>query len=500
MDVLFRITLRRPDRSVAWGFKLRGGVDSKVTFTFQKIFPNSIADNCGLKEGDKLIAVGDRLTQKLNCSEVFEIIANSGNVLEIIVERPEKNNAEIRTESFPLFSASKHGDHLKSQATGILGKEKPFSDDFNRIWSTYRGKHLSSPPPFHWESIDSQSSMFPPSNPNISDYFDNLSSSSNPDVSMPLRLHDAFDRNHGDVSREFKASSYGEPSSFSGWVQSLGEDFEDKFRKVRFAEPPESNVIDLDSKSSCAPSVDWDFRGPFGPFTAKFSIRNIRNANQNVDESANNTIDSLAGEMDKIDLQKYFTDNTVGGFELKGNSVPFPSSQWQTSYYSSSPSSYDTFPRSSQSGTSSRITIPIKYEPMEDNKRTDNLPPEWSGFGSNILQFSTSDAQANVPSASDKKNFSITSQFSHFTSDEGLQSPTTNTNSNFMTSEQNPRQHPKSKNLDNLDLKKAGLFAVLDRSITDKLMNWNRPPEPEHSATYKLLKEMEKSNDDSYYG
>lgn len=79
---------------------------------------------------------------------------------------------------------------------------------------------------------------------------------------------------------------------------------------------------------------------------------------------------------------------------------------------------------------------------MEDNKRTDNLPPEWSGFGSNILQFSTSDAQANVPSASDKKNFSITSQFSHFTSDEGLQSPTTNTNSNFMTSEQNPRQHP----------------------------------------------------------
>lgn len=260
-----------------------------------------------------------------------------------------------------MYFFRKHGDHLKSQATGILGKEKPFSDDFNRIWSTYRGKHLSSPPPFHWESIDSQSSMFPPSNPNISDYFDNLSSSSNPDVSMPLRLHDAFDRNHGDVSREFKASSYGEPSSFSGWVQSLGEDFEDKFRKVRFAEPPESNVIDLDSKSSCAPSVDWDFREPFGPFTAKFSIRNIRNANQNVDESANNTIDSLAGEMDKIDLQKYFTDNTVGGFELKGNSVPFPSSQWQTSYYSSSPSSYDTFPRSSQSGTSSRITIPIKY-------------------------------------------------------------------------------------------------------------------------------------------
>lgn len=495
MDVLFRITLRRTDPSVAWGFKLRGGVDSKGTLTFQKIFPNSIADNCGLKEGDILVAVGERLTQNLNCSEVFEIIANSGNVLEIIVERPEQNNAEIHTEILPLFGASKQGDQFKSQATGVLDNENPFSDDFAKIWSTHRGKHLSSPPPFYWKSIDSQSSIFPPRHRNISDYFDKLSSSSNHGVSMPLRLHEAFDRNHGDASGEFKASSYGEPSSLSDWVQSVGDDFDDKFRKVRFAEPPESNVIDLDSTSSYAPSLDWDFR-------EAFSARNFRNANQNIDETANNTVDSLAGEMAKIDLQKYFTDNTFGGFGLEGKSVPFPSSQWQTSYYSSSPSSYDTFPRSSKSGkkVSSRITIPIKYEPREGSKRVDILPTERSGFDSNISQFSTSNTQTDVPSASDKGNFSITSQFSHFTSDGELLSPTNKTNSRFMTSEQNPRQLPKNKNLDNLDLKKAGLFAVLDRSITDKLMNWNRPPDPEHSATYKLLKEMEKSNDDSYYG
>ena len=175
---------------------------------------------------------------------------------------------------------------------------------------------------------------------------------------MPLTLRDAFDRNPTDVSREFKASSYGEPSLFSGWVQS-DDDFDERFRKVRFAEPPESKMIELDSVSSYAPSVDWDFRERFDPFSAKVS--HFRNANQNIDKTANIAMDSLANEIDKNDLEKYFNEKSFGGFDMEDNKLPYPSNQWQTSHSLSSSSGYDTFPSTFKSEISSRITIPINY-------------------------------------------------------------------------------------------------------------------------------------------
>uniref|UniRef100_A0A914C0M2 PDZ domain-containing protein n=1 Tax=Acrobeloides nanus TaxID=290746 RepID=A0A914C0M2_9BILA len=89
------IVVKRGPHGLGW--HVAGGIDSDpVTGSDRGIFiskvnPNGAAEEAGLKVGDKILTVNGKNLDNLTHNEAVKIIRESGNVVELVVERNEKD-------------------------------------------------------------------------------------------------------------------------------------------------------------------------------------------------------------------------------------------------------------------------------------------------------------------------------------------------------------------------------------------------------------------------
>ncbi|KAI1303675.1 PDZ and LIM domain protein Zasp [Halotydeus destructor] len=68
-----------------WGFRLQGGKDWMLPLSVSKVNAGSVAEKAGLKIGDYITKIFDKLTDELLHSEAYSAIASAGNTLTLCV-------------------------------------------------------------------------------------------------------------------------------------------------------------------------------------------------------------------------------------------------------------------------------------------------------------------------------------------------------------------------------------------------------------------------------
>lgn len=84
----FLISLKRSD-SQRWGFGITGGKEYGTSLRIQSVAEDSIAEQCGLHEGDEIIQVGRVNVQEMSQGQVYELLARCGNKIEMFVIRED---------------------------------------------------------------------------------------------------------------------------------------------------------------------------------------------------------------------------------------------------------------------------------------------------------------------------------------------------------------------------------------------------------------------------
>lgn len=85
----FLISLKRSDSSHKWGFGIKGGKEYGEPLVIQTVAEDSLAERCGLRQGDELIQVGRVNVQDLSLGQVYELLARCGNKIEMFVVRED---------------------------------------------------------------------------------------------------------------------------------------------------------------------------------------------------------------------------------------------------------------------------------------------------------------------------------------------------------------------------------------------------------------------------
>ncbi|XP_076326094.1 uncharacterized protein LOC143233599 isoform X2 [Tachypleus tridentatus] len=92
MGRLINILLQRSGESIPWGFRLEGGIDKKRPLTISQVIPGTIG-NQHLKPGDILLRIGDRSATNLTVVEAEEIISQSQNRIELLIQKKAADHA-----------------------------------------------------------------------------------------------------------------------------------------------------------------------------------------------------------------------------------------------------------------------------------------------------------------------------------------------------------------------------------------------------------------------
>lgn len=85
----FLISLKRSDSQQRWGFGITGGKEYGQPLQIQTVAEDSIAERCGLHEGDEVIQVGRVNVQDLSQGHAYELLARCGNKIEMFVIRED---------------------------------------------------------------------------------------------------------------------------------------------------------------------------------------------------------------------------------------------------------------------------------------------------------------------------------------------------------------------------------------------------------------------------
>lgn len=81
------VQLSRPDPSVAWGFRLQGGVDFSTPLSIQSVNPGSVAERSGLFAGDGILCINDTNADDLSHEQAKMCIIRAGNTITMTVQR-----------------------------------------------------------------------------------------------------------------------------------------------------------------------------------------------------------------------------------------------------------------------------------------------------------------------------------------------------------------------------------------------------------------------------
>lgn len=97
---IFNVGLRRDFNATPWGFRLQGGCDLNAPLTIQRVFLGSPSEG-ELHRGDLVLKIGDRDTSRMSHNEATELIRNSGNNLNLLVQRNPGPQSPATTPTTP---------------------------------------------------------------------------------------------------------------------------------------------------------------------------------------------------------------------------------------------------------------------------------------------------------------------------------------------------------------------------------------------------------------
>lgn len=80
------IVLERPDINQAWGFRLQGGSDYRLSLSVKKVLPNTPAHN-RLHPGDVIVAIQGQDATGMSHQQSHDLIKSSGNALNLMVRK-----------------------------------------------------------------------------------------------------------------------------------------------------------------------------------------------------------------------------------------------------------------------------------------------------------------------------------------------------------------------------------------------------------------------------
>lgn len=110
------VSLRRDFSATPWGFRLQGGFDLNAPLTIQRVFLGSPSEG-ELHRGDLVLKIGDRDTSRMTHNEATELIRNSGNNLNLIVQRSPGPHSPASTPTTPKAPGMMSGGHPLAGAT-----------------------------------------------------------------------------------------------------------------------------------------------------------------------------------------------------------------------------------------------------------------------------------------------------------------------------------------------------------------------------------------------
>lgn len=101
------VNLRRDGPGTAWGFRLQGGRDVGMPLVVQRVFLGSPSEG-ELQRGDVILQVANRDGMKLAHMDAHDVIKNSGNNLNLVVQRAPGCMSPGITPTTPPFHHSGH--------------------------------------------------------------------------------------------------------------------------------------------------------------------------------------------------------------------------------------------------------------------------------------------------------------------------------------------------------------------------------------------------------
>lgn len=81
------ILVKRDATDIPFGFKLQGGADFSTPLSILQVTPNSIAERCGLREGDAIIKINQAETSWMEHARAKQELIRSGNEFILTVQR-----------------------------------------------------------------------------------------------------------------------------------------------------------------------------------------------------------------------------------------------------------------------------------------------------------------------------------------------------------------------------------------------------------------------------
>jgi len=120
------LTLTKESQSEKWGFAITGGKDVGLTARIEKVKPFGPAGRAGLANLDYLVKIGEREIFDMKHNDIVNLIKNSGDSLQIEVERAITED-DVVVPSFDMLYPkqkveSNMADYIQdAMRTGIQG-------------------------------------------------------------------------------------------------------------------------------------------------------------------------------------------------------------------------------------------------------------------------------------------------------------------------------------------------------------------------------------------
>uniref|UniRef100_A0A0B6ZQR0 PDZ domain-containing protein n=1 Tax=Arion vulgaris TaxID=1028688 RepID=A0A0B6ZQR0_9EUPU len=97
-----------------WGFRLQGGRDFSSELSVKKIQPGSPAEG-HLRPGDRIIGIGNAVTQSLTHMQANHLIASAGNAVQFtIIRGPSTDFSHIKPSGPVKFSPWKYSQQQQN--------------------------------------------------------------------------------------------------------------------------------------------------------------------------------------------------------------------------------------------------------------------------------------------------------------------------------------------------------------------------------------------------
>lgn len=131
---LISCRLRKKTPEETWGFRLQGGKDRGLPFQIVKVPLNSVAGLGGCRSNDYLVQINGRSVFEMTHNEAKNIITNSGESLDLVIERGDN----IVPSMSHIFKGTKKESNPEEVP---IPKNKPYYQKYLEETGELPGQH-----------------------------------------------------------------------------------------------------------------------------------------------------------------------------------------------------------------------------------------------------------------------------------------------------------------------------------------------------------------------